>query len=119
MTFYRIAIRTQPSADLRWISTKLTSIHAVSRYLQMFQSSSHRMRAFFASSVDTFDILLARENKGLEHASVSAMQFVGEWQAAVGAHEEKACEAIRQEYQQQDTAATNAASAAGVMRLSP
>src|SRR5262245_53589596 len=112
MTYYRVAIRTQPSADLRRLSTRLTSFQAVSTLLQMYRGSSHRMRVFFASSVDALDTLLARENQGQECASVSATQVIGGWRAASGALEEGAGEAPQQAQQKRYAVAASSLPAA-------
>ena len=65
MIYYRIAVQTKHTPIWRWMTTQLTSLHAVLTYLQIYRCPAYaQVRIFFASSVDALDDLLAAENRG-------------------------------------------------------
>ncbi len=85
MTYYRIAIHTKHTPAWRWMTTKLTSLHAVLAALQTYRCSPAyaQLRVFFASSVEALEDLLAVENLGDASFSVTREQLLsgGQMQA--------------------------------------
>jgi hypothetical protein len=79
MTYYRIAIQSKQSPTWRWITTKLTSLHAVLQFLQIYrQRDFAHLRVFSATSVEALEELLALENQGGASFSVPAEQVLHE-----------------------------------------
>src|SRR6185312_12946077 len=77
MVYYRIALRTNESAEWRWKSTVVTSLEAIVGLIRLYRSVPRdRIRVFFSSGVELMDDMLARENEGLASNSVTAEQFL-------------------------------------------
>lgn len=65
MIYYRIAVHTKHAPTWRWMTTKLTSLHAVLNYLQIYRCPAYaQLRIFFASSDEALEEMLAAENRG-------------------------------------------------------
>jgi hypothetical protein len=77
MIYYRVALKGEESNTWRWISTVLTSLEALFGFLRLYNMIPRdRIRVFFSSSVESMDLMLARENKGLESNSITAEQLL-------------------------------------------
>lgn len=77
MIYYRVALTGDQSNTWRWISTVLTSLEALFGFLRLYNMVSRdRIRVFFSSSVESMDLMLARENKGLASNSITAEQLL-------------------------------------------
>jgi hypothetical protein len=78
MTYYRVALRTNETAEWRWKSTVVTSLESIVGLIRLYRNvPGDRMRIFFSSSVEFMNDMLARENEGLTSNSVTAEQFLG------------------------------------------
>lgn len=72
MIYYRIAVQTRHTPTWHWMTTKLTSLHTVLNYLQIYRCpASAQLRVFFASSVEALEDMLAAENRGDASFSVT------------------------------------------------
>ena len=72
MIYYRIAVHTKHMPTWRWMTTKLTSLHAVLNFLQTYRCPAHaHLRIFFACSIEALDDMLAAENRGDASFSVT------------------------------------------------
>jgi hypothetical protein len=79
MMYYRIAIQTRNESNLKWKSTKLTSLGAVFQLLRRYSAMPQdRVRVLMASSRDEMDKQLLQQNNGLGSHSVTAVQFLQE-----------------------------------------
>lgn len=79
MMYYRVAIQTKNESNLKWKSTKLTSLGAVFQLLRRYSAMPQdRVRVFMAPSCEEMDKQLVQENNGLESHSVTAAQFLQE-----------------------------------------
>jgi hypothetical protein len=77
MIYYRVALRTNETAEWRWKSTVVTSLQAVLGLIKLYSCvPKDRIRVFFSSSVEMMNIMLVRENEGLASNSVTAEQFL-------------------------------------------
>src|SRR5258706_3061512 len=77
MIYYRVALRTNETADWRWKSTVVTSLEAIMGLIKLYSCvPKDRIRVFFSSSVEAMNVMLARENERLVSNSVTAQQFV-------------------------------------------
>jgi hypothetical protein len=77
MIYYRVALKGDQSTTWRWISTVLTSLEALFGFLRLYNMIPRdRIRVFFSSSVESMDLMLARENKGLASNSITADQLL-------------------------------------------
>ena len=77
MIYYRVALRTNETAEWRWKSTVVTSLGAILGLIKLYSAvPKDRIRVFFSSSVEMINIMLARENEGLASNSVTAEQFL-------------------------------------------
>src|SRR5215469_4928120 len=77
MIYYRVALRANESAEWRWKSTVVTSLEAVLGLIKLYTCvPKDRIRVFFASSVETMNVMLARVNKGPPSNSMLAEQFL-------------------------------------------
>src|SRR5258708_32350805 len=77
MIYYRVALRTNETAEWRWKSTVVTSLQAVLGLIKLYSCvPKDRIRVFFSSSVEAMNVMLAREIEGLASNSVTAQQFV-------------------------------------------
>src|SRR5258706_6793973 len=77
MIYYRVALRTNETAEWRWKSTVVTSLQAVLGLIKLYSCvPKDRIRVFFSSSVEMMNVMLARENEGLASNSVTAEQFL-------------------------------------------
>ncbi|HEX6482576.1 MAG TPA: hypothetical protein VF043_27340 [Ktedonobacteraceae bacterium] len=77
MIYYRVALRTNETAEWRWKSTAVTSVDAIMGLIKLYNCvPKDRIRVFFSSSVEIMNDMLARENEGLASNSVTAQQFV-------------------------------------------
>ncbi len=75
--YYRVALTGDQSNTWRWISTMLTSLEALFGFLRLYNMIPRdRIRVFFSSSVESMDLMLARENKGLASNSITAEQLL-------------------------------------------
>ena len=86
MTYYRIAIRALPSTTLRWLTTHVSSLQAVSNWIQTYRCLSPRLRIFCAPSVDNLDAMLRDENRGQKVTSLSVEGIFREWRGAPRTH---------------------------------
>lgn len=79
MNYYRIAYQTRNETNLKWKSTKLTSLGAVFQILRRYcPLPQDRVRVFRASSPEEMDKQLVQENNGLRSHSVAETQFIQE-----------------------------------------
>ncbi len=79
MMYYRLAIQTRNESNLKWKSTKLTSLEAVFQLLRRYRAMPQdHVRVFMASSRDEMDKQLVQENNGVGSHSVTAAQFLQE-----------------------------------------
>jgi hypothetical protein len=79
MMYYRIAVQTRNESNLKWKSTKLTSLGAVFQLLRRYSAMPQdRVRVLMASSRDEMDKQLLQQNNGLGSHSVTAVQFLQE-----------------------------------------
>jgi hypothetical protein len=77
MIYYRVALQGDQSNTWRWISTVLSSLEALFGFLRLYNMIPRdRIRVFFSSSVESMDLMLARENKGLTSNSITAEQLL-------------------------------------------
>jgi len=77
MIYYRVALKGDQSNTWRWISTVLTSLEALFGFLKLYNMVPRdRIRVFFSSSVESMDLMLTRENKGLTSNSITAEQLL-------------------------------------------
>ncbi len=77
MIYYRVALRTNETAEWRWKSTVVTSLQAILGLIKLYSCvPKDRIRVFFSSSVEAMNVMLARENEGLPSNSVMAEQFL-------------------------------------------
>ncbi len=77
MIYYRVALKGDQANTWRWISTVLTSLEALFGFLRLYNMIPRdRIRVFFSSSVESMDLMLARENKGLASNSITAEQLL-------------------------------------------
>ena len=77
MIYYRVALKGDQSNTWRWISTVLTSLEALFGFLKLYNMVPRdRIRVFFSSSVESMDLMLTRENKGLASNSITAEQLL-------------------------------------------
>jgi hypothetical protein len=77
MIYYRVALRTNETAEWRWKSTVVTSLEAIMGLIKLYSCvPKDRIRIFFSSSVEAMNVMLARENEGLDSNSITAEQFV-------------------------------------------
>lgn len=110
MIYYRIAVQTKHAPTWRWMTTKLTSLHAVLNYLQTYRCPSHaRLRVFFAASVEALEDMLAAENRGDALFSVTPEQLLSGGQPQGSA---EGAAADRGEPARQRTLTTTASAAA-------
>ena len=79
MIYYRLAAKKRQVGEWEWISPVLSSLEAVFRLHQRFNTiPEERLRVFLASSTDYMDILLVRENLGLPSNSLTLDQLLHE-----------------------------------------
>ena len=79
MIYYRLAWKNDQSSLWQWKSTKLTSLEAVFYFLRLYSATPQdHLRVFSSSSCENLKELLADENKGGPHHSVTAEQFLRE-----------------------------------------
>ncbi len=77
MTYYRVALQRDQSPTWRWASTVLTSLDGVFAFIRLYHLVPRdHLRAFFSSSVDSLNGMLARENQGLPSNSLTADQLL-------------------------------------------
>ena len=77
MIYYRVALRTNETAEWHWKSTVVTSLEAVLGLIRLYSSiPKDRIRVFYSSSVEAMNDMLTRENEGLASNSVTAQQFL-------------------------------------------
>jgi hypothetical protein len=77
MVYYRVALRTNETAEWQWKSTVVTSLEAIFGLIRLYRGvPRNRIRVFFSSSVEFMNDMLARENEGLASNSVTAEQFL-------------------------------------------
>ena len=94
MIYYRIAAHTRRSPTWRWMTTKLTSLHAVLNYLQIYRCpTSAQLRVFFASSAEALENMLAAENRGDASFSVTPEHLLSRGQPLALAEQQAAAEA--------------------------
>lgn len=109
MIYYRIAVHTKHAPTWRWITTKLTSLHAVLNYLQIYRCpTSARLRVFFASSVEALEEMLIAENRGDAIFSVTPEYLLSRRQPELLAEGSAAAEAQTLARQQTVTLAASA-----------
>src|SRR5947209_5602822 len=100
MIYYRVALRTNETAEWRWKSTVVTSLGAILGLIKLYSAVPRdRIRVFFSSSVEMMNVMLARENEGLVSNSVTAEQFLSgkrispeemaQLESEIGPHENK------------------------------
>src|SRR5260370_21712076 len=76
--YYRVAIQVD-ERDWRWVSTVLSSLDTIFRFLRLYRAfPQDRLRVFSSSSRESLHEQLARENSGRESHSVTAAQFLRE-----------------------------------------
>jgi hypothetical protein len=76
--YYRVAIQVD-ERDWRWVSTVLSSLDTIFRFLRLYHAfPQDRLRVFSSSSRESLHEQLARENSGGESHSVTAAQFLRE-----------------------------------------
>lgn len=91
MIYYRIAVHTKHAPTWRWMTTKLTSLHAVLNYLQIYRCPTYaQLRIFFASSDEALEEMLAAENQGDASFSVTAEHLLSAGQPQMLAAESAA-----------------------------
>lgn len=72
MIYYGIAVHTKHAPTWRWMTTKLTSMHAVLTYLQTYRCPAYaQLRIFFAFSEGALEDMLTAENRGDASFSVT------------------------------------------------
>ncbi len=77
MLYYRIALRSNETANWQWKSTVVTSLEAVLGLIKMYSCvSKDRIRVFFSTSAEKLNEMLARENDGQTSNSMTATQFL-------------------------------------------
>jgi hypothetical protein len=77
--YYRVAIQVGPSADWKWKSTPLGSLHTLFQFLRLNQALPQDcLRVFSAHSREELNQQLERENQSLGSTSVTAAQFLQE-----------------------------------------
>lgn len=86
MIYYRIAVHTKHAPTWRWMTTKLTSLHAVLNYLQIYRCPAYaQLRIFFASSDEALEEMLAAENRGDASFSVTLEHLLSAGQPLIQA----------------------------------
>lgn len=84
MIYYRIAVHTKHAPTWRWLTTKLTPLHAVLNYLQIYRGPAYaQLRIFFASSDEALEEMLAAENRGNASFSVTPEHLLSAGQPQV------------------------------------
>lgn len=79
MMYYRVAIQPRNESNLKWKSTKLTTLGTVFQFLRRYSvMPQDRVRLFMASSPEEMDKQLVQENNGLGSHSVTGAQFMQE-----------------------------------------
>lgn len=77
MIYYRVALRTNQTANWQWKSTVVTSLEAILGLIKLYSRiPKDRIRVFFSSSVEKLNEMLVRENEGLTSNSMTAEQFL-------------------------------------------
>ena len=77
--YYRVAIYVDPSPQLQWKSSALSSLDALFQWLRLYRALPHdRLRIFSCTSRGEMDEQLVQENQGLGSTSVRAAQFLQE-----------------------------------------
>ncbi len=77
MMYFRVALRNDQSSQWRWKSGMLSTISTLFDFLSMYDRvPRHRLRVFFASSLEFMDDMLVRENSGLVSNSITVEDFL-------------------------------------------
>jgi hypothetical protein len=77
MMYYRVAWKSSSGAIWQWKSTKLSSIDALLRFIEMYSAMAPgRLHIFSSSSAKGLNELLERKNGGFETDSLSVEEFL-------------------------------------------
>jgi len=77
--YYRIAIQQNALPAWQWESRVIISLDVLFRVLRLYRTMPrNHIRVFFSSSVECLDLMLTRENEGLESSSITADRLLND-----------------------------------------